>query len=70
MGPAPVLFLGSQSPTMLLLVSVYPVNLFDLIDVPLSSFRVFLLQCVPFVVLALVFLPGLYSAACRTVFLA
>ena len=60
MGPAPVLFLGSQSLAMLLLVSVYPIHLFDLIDAPLSSFRVFYcsmslplsscLDCIPLLV--------------------
>ena len=43
----------------MLLVSVYLVLLFYLIVVPLFSFWVFISMCVAFVVIALVFLPGL-----------
>ena len=49
----------------MLLVSVYPILLFDLIVVSFSSFCVFISLCVASVVLALVFMPGLYSAAYR-----
>ena len=53
----------------MLLVSVYIILLFHLIVVSLSS-CVFISLCVAFVVLALVFLPGLYPAAYRAAFLA
>ena len=47
-------------------------EVFHLIVIPLSSFCVFLSLCVAFAVVfaLLVFLPGLYSAACRAAFLA
>ena len=45
----------------MLLVSVYLIILFHLIVVPLFSFWVFISVCVAFVVLALVFLPGLFQ---------
>ena len=54
----------------MLLVSVHLIILFDLIVVFLSSFCVFLSLCDSFVVLALVLLPGLYSAAYKAAFLA
>ena len=53
----------------MLLVSVYPIILFHLIVVSLSSVCVFISLCVAFVLLALDFLPGLYSAAYRAVLL-
>ena len=54
----------------MLLVSVYLIILIRLTAVPFSSFCVFLSLCVAFHVLALVFLPWLYSAAYyRTAFL-
>ena len=51
------------------LVSVYLISLFHLFVVSLFSY-VFLVLCAAFVILALVFLSGLYYAAYRTVFLA
>ena len=45
----------------MLLVSVYLILLFHLIVVPLFSFWVFISMCVAFVVLVLVFLPGLFQ---------
>ena len=53
---------------MLLMSAVYLILLFILIVVPLSSFCVFLSLCVASDILALVFLPGLYSAAYMTAF--
>ena len=44
-------------------------SFFSFTVVPLSSFPVFISPCVPLVVFALVFLPGLYSVAYRTPFL-
>ena len=52
---------------MLLLVSVHLIILIHLIHVPLSLLYVFISLCAAFAVLALVFLPGLYSAAYMTV---
>ena len=53
----------------MILVSVYLILLFDFIVVSLSSFCVFISLCFASVVLALVSLPGLYSAASRAAFL-
>ena len=50
-------------------VSVYLIILFHFIVVSLFSY-VFLVMCAAFVILVLVFLPGLYSAAYRAAFLA
>ena len=69
MGSAPLSFLGSQ-PIAMLLVSVYLILLFHLIVVSLSSICVFISLCVASVALALVFVPGLYSAAYRAASLA
>ena len=54
----------------MLLVSAYFIILFHLIIVSIFFLCVFFSLCVAFVVLALVFLPGLYSAAYRAAFLA
>ena len=51
------------------LVPVYLITLFHLFVVSLFFF-VFLVLCAAFVILAFVFLFGLYSAAYRTIFLA
>ena len=64
MGSALLSFLGSQ-PIAMLLVSVYLILLFHLIAVSFSSICVFISLCVASVALALVFMPGLYSAAYR-----
>ena len=69
MGSAPLLFLGSQ-PIAMLLVSVYLVLSFRLIAVSFSSVCGFISLCVVSVALALVFMPGLYSATYRASFLA
>ena len=70
MGSAPLLVLGSQ-PIAMLFVSVYLIILCYFIVVSFSSFCIFFsLLCVAFVALALVFLPGLYSATFRAAFLA
>ena len=54
----------------MLLVSVYIIILFHLIVDYFSPSSVFLFRCVlhPFVALALVFMPGLYSTAYRATF--
>ena len=49
----------------MLIVSAYLIILFLLIVVSFSSFCVFLTLCVTSVALALVFMPGLYSAPYR-----
>ena len=54
----------------MLLVSVYCTSLFYFIDSSFSSFCVLISLCVASVVLALVFLSGLYSAAYRAASLA
>ena len=54
----------------MLLVSVYLILLFHLIVVFFSPICVFISLCVESVALALVFMPGLYSAAYRAAFLA
>ena len=54
----------------MLLVSVNLINLFHLIVVSFSSFCVFISLCVASVVLTLVFMPALYSAAYRVASLA
>ena len=54
----------------MLLVYVYLILLFHLVVVSPSSFCVFLTLPVASVVLALVFMPGLYSAAYRAASLA
>ena len=54
----------------MLLVSVYLVLLIHLIVVSFSSIHVFFSLCVASVARALVFMPGLYSAAYRAAFLA
>ena len=69
MGSAPLSYLGSQ-PIAMFLVSVYLILLFPLIVVPFSFICVFISLCVASVALALVFIPGLYSAAYRTASLA
>ena len=65
MGSASLPCLGSQ-PTAMLIVSVYLIHLFPLIVVSFSFICVFLSLCAASVALALVFIPGLYSAAYRT----
>ena len=52
----------------MLLVSVYLILLFHLIVVSFSSICVVISLCVASVALALVFMPGLYSAAYRATF--
>ena len=69
MGSAPLSFLGSELIAMLL-VSVYLILLFHLIAVSFSSICVFMSLCVVSAALALVFMPGLYSAAYRAASLA
>ena len=54
----------------MLLVSIYLILLFHLIVVSFSSICVFISLFVASVALALVFMPGLYSAAYRAAFLA
>ena len=54
----------------MLLVSVYLILLFHLIVVSFSSICVFISLCVASVVLAFVFMPGLYSAVYRAASLA
>ena len=50
------------------LVSIHLIFLFHSIVVSFSSICVFILLCVASVALALVFMPGLYSVACRATF--
>ena len=69
MGSAPLSFLGSQ-PIAMLLVSVYLILFFHLIVVSFSSIYAFISLCVASVALALVFMPGLHSAAYRVASLA
>ena len=63
MGSAPLFWGGQLTHRAMRLVSVYLIILFHLIASLFSC--VFLVLCAAFVVLALVFLPGLYSTAYR-----
>ena len=54
----------------MILVFAFVILLFHLIVVAIFSSCVFISLCVASVVLALVFLPGLYSVALRAAFLA
>ena len=67
MGSAPLSLLVSL-PIAALLVSVHLIILFHLIVVSFSSMCVFISLCVASVAFALVFMPGLYSAAYRAAF--
>ena len=69
MGSGRLSFLGSK-PIAMLLVSIYLNILFHLIVVFFSSICVFISLYVASVALALIFMPGLYSAAYRAVSLA
>ena len=54
----------------MLLVSVYLIIIFYLNVVSFSSICIFILLCVASVAVAIVFIPGLYSAAYRATSLA